>query len=162
MYWNALCIRTCNLDIGLIETWDVLKSTIVGKIQVVEQFNRNMGCIEMMNYRAKQPQAASLIETWDVLKSEKKDSPSLMALCLIETWDVLKFGYCGRWRLWIYQFNRNMGCIEIKIRMRASRSRQGLIETWDVLKYKIGNKDLQKLLKVLICNFVFEYIPCLY
>ena len=59
---------------------------------------------------------------------------------LIETWDVLKYKghiyYADEKR----GFNRNMGCIEIRLEGEASRLRDSLIETWDVLKSVQGRQ----------------------
>ena len=56
-------------DLGLIETWDVLKFSFM----FLSFLSRNW-----------------LIETWDVLKSPSSTDSVLKSPWLIETWDVLK------------------------------------------------------------------------
>ena len=74
-------------------------------------FNRNMGCIEIMQELVDAGRAFSLIETWDVLKYD----------------DV------AAWYNSLFPFNRNMGCIEIVYLLKC-QNLICLIETWDVLK----------------------------
>ena len=52
----------------LIETWDVLKYSMLDKESVQSVFNRNMGCIEIILHNPLGILQESLIETWDVLK----------------------------------------------------------------------------------------------
>ena len=47
-----------------------------------------------------------------------------------------------RARLWAYEINRNMGCIEILSFLECSAWFVGLIETWDVLKFQGVNGEL--------------------
>ena len=71
MYWNSTENRFKARKIkGLIETWDVLKSSL-----------------SLMNYYSPK----GLIETWDVLKFAIESDYAIKGKGLIETWDVLKF-----------------------------------------------------------------------
>ena len=73
MYWNLKMWLEQSADtIGLIETWDVLKSN---KFSVFIQW------------------FARLIETWDVLKYRNRRAAASRNARLIETWDVLKLAF---------------------------------------------------------------------
>ena len=70
--WDVLKSTACDLELdgykGLIETWDVLKYTEHYAIMGQSWFNRNMGCIEIFQRVFNCGNKVSLIETWDVLK----------------------------------------------------------------------------------------------
>ena len=99
---------------SLIETWDVLKSFPTNCCGGVNLFNRNMGCIEMIFPDLLKKHCLSLIETWDVLKLVSFCDIVAVRQSLIETWDVLKLEKTQELAM-EESFNRNMGCIEIKI-----------------------------------------------
>ena len=53
---------------------------------------------------------------------------------LIETWDVLKLEEYEEKDIRLGGFNRNMGCIEMLVKVLINKNIYSLIETWDVLK----------------------------
>ena len=91
---NMRCIEIhptrplCRSDYGLIETWDVLKSSRRPVVPVLIKINRNMRYIEIRQTLRMRPSQPRLIETWDVLKCEERDDEWWAVRRLIETWDV--------------------------------------------------------------------------
>ena len=69
MYWNDDFPDKPRCEVGLIETWDVLK--------FVPMIIPASG-------------SARLIETWDVLKFDSMYTGNEVSERLIETWDVMK------------------------------------------------------------------------
>ena len=57
---------------------------------IIDVFNRNMGCIEILLSLLEVLVLVRLIETWDVLKFFRCDRVNYNDVSLIETWDVLK------------------------------------------------------------------------
>ena len=105
---NMRCIEIhptrplCRSDYGLIETWDVLKSSRRPVVPVLIKINRNMRYIEIRQTLRMRPSQPRLIETWDVLKWTYGLTEYDSAVRLIETWDVLKCcaptHFFWRWR----------------------------------------------------------------
>ena len=120
MYWNTINRTSHSLSLGLIETWDVLKSV--------------MSCDGSFS-------EIGLIETWDVLKSLTQSVPYNFVMInrnmrCIEMW-IHIFQHFSWFRI-----NRNMRCIEILLNILLRQKIFRLIETWDVLKWSPDNEQV--------------------
>ena len=68
MYWNGVYHSRTAENLGLIETWDVLKFESFCSVPTNSAINRNLRCIEILEAGQGIQDGARLIETWDVLK----------------------------------------------------------------------------------------------